>query len=151
MGETFKSFGVFILVSLIFLTITAWVAPPEDVVPPIDGDRFITKTVSQAAPIHQPVTVTFFHAVAGETDGTPCITADNTNLCTSTVTICSVSPDLLKAFPFGTTVRIEILGGIFVAECEIHDTTNSRLKRTVDIYLKAGRGGRFAGTMTKKE
>ena len=78
-------------------------------------------------------TVTCYNPEKRQCDGNPLQTADGsiinmTLLKRGKLRWCGVSRDLLKTFPFGS--KIYVSGkGVY----EVHDISNRRLKRTIDI------------------
>lgn len=77
------------------------------------------------------VTATAYNAVPWQTDDTPCIAADGTNVC--------ANPDLniiaANWLPFGTKVRIPEYFGDTIFE--VHDRMNKRYSDRVDILMKS--------------
>ena len=59
-----------------------------------------------------------------ETDNSPCISADGTNICKVKYNVCASN-----AFPLGTKLYVEGLG-----ECIVKDRMNRRYKNAVDWY-----------------
>lgn len=94
------------------------------------------------------VTVTVYHAVAGQTDSSPFITASGFRIDPSAPgrhRIVAVSRDLRKRFGFGS--RVLILGvGPFSGVWRVEDAMARRWKRRVDLLVDGKvRGGRFSG------
>lgn len=93
------------------------------------------------------VTVTVYHAVVGQCDDTPLITADNSVIDTTRTTDLrwvALSRNLLKRWGgdinYGDKVYVygisKELDGIY----EVHDTMNSRYKNYVDILVDKDSG-----------
>jgi len=77
------------------------------------------------------VTATAYNSVAGQTQGDPNIGAWGDEIRPGDKVI-AVSPDLLSlGLKKGTKVQIEGLRGTY----RVADRTNSRLERTIDIYM----------------
>ena len=71
-------------------------------------------------------TVTMYTSRVQETDNSPCISADNTNICEVDYNVCASN-----AFKFGTVLEIVGLG-----ECIVKDRMNRRYPNRVDWYAK---------------
>jgi len=71
-------------------------------------------------------TITMYNSVEEQTDNSPCLSADNTNICEVDYNVCATN-----AYPFGTVLRIDKLG-----TCVVKDRMNSRYKNEVDWYAK---------------
>lgn len=76
------------------------------------------------------LTVTAYNSEPGQTDDTPCFTANNFNLCEHGIED-SVA---INSLPFGTKLRIpEVFGDrVFV----VRDRTNARYRNRLDIWMK---------------
>jgi len=70
--------------------------------------------------------VTMYNSLPEQTDDTPCISADGTNICELDYNVCATN-----AFPFGTVLYVDKLG-----ECVVHDRMNKRYKERIDWYAK---------------
>lgn len=97
--------------------------------------------ITSARAIRHEVRLTYYHAVAAQTNGQPTVTADGSiinmgKLKRGTLKWCAVSRDLLCHYPYGTKIHIEGMGWY-----EVHDTTAARIKRTVDILMPASKKG----------
>ena len=70
--------------------------------------------------------VTAYNSVPWQTDDSPCVSADGTNICELDYNVCATN-----AFPLGTKLYVDKLG-----ECVVHDRMNKRYKERVDWYMK---------------
>ncbi len=68
--------------------------------------------------------ITMFNSLPEQTDDTPCISADGTNICEVDYNVCATN-----AFPFGTKLYVDGLG-----ECIVKDRMNTRYRNAVDFY-----------------
>lgn len=68
--------------------------------------------------------ITMYTSRVQETDSTPCISADGTNICKVDYNVCASN-----AYPFGTKLRIQGLG-----DCIVRDRMNRRYKDRIDWY-----------------
>ncbi len=87
------------------------------------------------------VTATIYHAVEAQTNSDPSHTASMYKLDLSNPyrhRIIAVSRDLLKQFPYGTSVKIEGTGydGVY----QVQDTMNRRYKNRIDILINVDMG-----------
>ena len=97
-----------------------------------EDDRGGTSAVEISAP-PAPVSdriireVTMYTSRPEETDETPCISADGTNICEVDYNVCATN-----AFPIGTRLYVDKLG-----ECIVKDRMNKRYgKNSIDWYVK---------------
>ena len=70
--------------------------------------------------------ITMYTSREAETDDSPCISADGTNICQVDYAVCASN-----AFPLGTKLMIDKLG-----ECLVKDRMNARYTQAVDYYVK---------------
>jgi len=70
--------------------------------------------------------ITMYTSRVEETDSTPCISADGTDICKVDYNVCATN-----AFPIGTKLNIDKLG-----DCIVKDRMNKRYKERVDWYAK---------------
>ena len=68
--------------------------------------------------------ITMYNSLPEQTDSTPCISADGTNICEVDYNVCATN-----AFPFGTKLYIDKLG-----ECIVKDRMNKRYSERIDWY-----------------
>ena len=100
------------------------------------------------------VTATVYHAVEGQCDANPLITASGIKIKNTSEAYdhryIAVSRDLLDVFPFGTEVEISGCGeldGIYW----VQDTMNSRYKGYIDILINPNmKQGKWTGVRIKK-
>lgn len=99
------------------------------------------------------VTATVYHAVEGQCDNTPLVTASGKNINPEDPhghRYIAVSRDLLDIFPYGTKVVVSGTGdydGIWI----VADTMNKRFSGHVDFLInKDMKGGKWNGVRIKK-
>lgn len=104
------------------VTLQAEAAP----VPPEPTERLIEAT--EPVPIGTVREVSAYTSTVAQTDATPCISADGTNICVRYAAgegICATN-----AYPFGTVLKVEGLG-----TCVVADRMNARYRSRVDWYF----------------
>ena len=76
-------------------------------------------------------TITAYNSEVAQCDSTPCVTANQFNLCVNGVFEDSVA---INSLPFGTKIRIPELFGdkIFI----VRDRTNARYRNRLDIWME---------------
>jgi len=142
-------FGLYALIfagsytAIRFTTGDAVVVAPvvmDEVVVSIPEIRSLGPVVTMAG-----LTVTAYHAGPEEGWGDGCTTKDGTDICDGTWPkdkwLCAASPDVLKVFPFGTTIELKTLSGFWSARCEMHDQTNTRFRNRIDVLIPKGHKG----------
>ena len=94
---------------------------------------------------HYEVTATIYHAVRGQTDTTPHITADGTRLDTrnaSKYRYVALSRDLLKRwggpFDYGDYIIVEGCNGKYDGIWQVRDTMNERFHNRIDFLQSKG-------------
>ena len=100
------------------------------------------------------VTATVYHAVAGQCDDSPLVTASGAKIKSTESAYdhkyIAVSRDLLDVLPYGTKVEISGCGeldGVY----EVQDTMNRRYKGYIDILINPDmKGGKWEGVRIKK-
>lgn len=100
------------------------------------------------------VTATVYHAVAGQCDDSPLVTAGGAKISSAESAYehryLAVSRDLLDVFPYGTKVEVSGCGeldGIYWVE----DTMNRRYKGYIDLLINPDmKGGKWEGVRIKK-
>lgn len=100
------------------------------------------------------VTATVYHAVEGQCDDNPLVTASGAKISSAESAYehryLAVSRDLLDVFPYGTTVEVSGCGeldGVYI----VADTLNKRYKGYIDILINPDmRGGKWEGVRIKK-
>lgn len=100
------------------------------------------------------VTATVYHAVEGQCDESPLITASGAKIASAESAYdnryIAVSRDLLDVFPFGT--RVEVSGcGELNGEYIVADTMNRRYKGYIDILINPDmKRGKWEGARITK-
>jgi 3D (Asp-Asp-Asp) domain-containing protein len=100
------------------------------------------------------VTATVYHAVEGQCDDSPLITASGARISSAESAYdhryIAVSRDLLDAFPYGT--RVEVTGcGELNGEYIVADTMNRRYKGYIDILINPDmKRGKWEGARITK-
>lgn len=100
------------------------------------------------------VTATVYHAVEGQCDDSPLVTASGAKISSADTAYdhryIAVSRDLLDVFPYGTKVEVSGCGeldGIYWVE----DTMNKRYKGYIDLLINPDmKGGKWEGVRIKK-
>lgn len=100
------------------------------------------------------VTATVYHAVKGQCDDSPLVTASGAKISSAESAYehryLAVSRDLLDVFPYGTIVEVSGCGeldGYWV----VQDTMHKRYKGYIDLLINPDmRGGKWAGVRIKK-
>lgn len=100
------------------------------------------------------VTATVYHAVEGQCDDSPLVTASGAKISSAESAYdhryLAVSRDLLDVFPYGTMVEVSGCGeldGVYT----VADTLNKRYKGYIDILINPDmRGGKWEGARIKK-
>lgn len=100
------------------------------------------------------VTATVYHAVKGQCDDSPLVTASGAKISSAESAYehryIAVSRDLLDVFPYGTKVEICGCGELDGVYCVV-DTMAKRFKGYVDILINPDmKGGRWEGVRIKK-
>lgn len=103
--------------------------------------------------IKEVVTVTTYHAVPGQTDSTPFVTASGYKINRrnpETDKIIAISRDLKEKFKFGDSVLITNIGkydGVYY----IQDVMNKRFRKKIDILInRKDRGNKFLNVLITK-
>ena len=100
------------------------------------------------------VTATVYHAVEGQCDDSPLVTASGAKISSAESAYdhryIAVSRDFLDVFPYGTMVEVSGCGeldGVYT----VADTLNKRYKGYIDILINPDmRGGKWEGVRIKK-
>lgn len=100
------------------------------------------------------VTATVYHAVEGQCDESPLVTASGAKISSADTAYdhryIAVSSDLLDVFPYGTKVEVSGCGeldGVYTVE----DTMNRRYKGYIDLLINPDmKGGKWEGVRIKK-
>lgn len=100
------------------------------------------------------VTATVYHAVEGQCDDSPLVTASGARISSAESAYdhryLAVSRDLLDVFPYGTLVEVSGCGeldGYWV----VQDTMNRRYKGYIDLLINPDmKGGKWEGVRVRK-
>lgn len=100
------------------------------------------------------VTATVYHAVAGQCDDSPLVTASGARISSTDSAYehryIAVSRDLLDVFPYGTKVEVSGCGELD-GEYWVEDTMNRRYKGYIDLLINPDmKGGKWEGVRIKK-
>lgn len=100
------------------------------------------------------VTATVYHAVKGQCDADPLVTASGAKIVSAENAYdhryIAVSRDLLDVFPYGTKVEISGCGELS-GEYVVADTMNKRYKGYIDILINPNmKQGKWNGVRIKK-
>lgn len=100
------------------------------------------------------VTATVYHAVEGQCDDSPLVTASGAKIASAESAYdhryIAVSRDLLDVFPYGTKVEVSGCGELN-GEYIVADTMNRRYKGYIDILINPDmKGGKWEGVRIKK-
>jgi 3D (Asp-Asp-Asp) domain-containing protein len=129
----------------------AWWVEPREVV--VVEERVQEVFVEKEVDVYI-VTATVYHAVAGQCDDSPLVTASGARISSAESAYdhryIAVSRDLLDVFPYGTKVEVSGCGdldGIWV----VQDTMNRRYKGYIDLLINPDmKGGKWEGVRIKK-
>jgi 3D (Asp-Asp-Asp) domain-containing protein len=100
------------------------------------------------------VTATVYHAVEGQCDDSPLVTASGAKIASAESAYdhryIAVSRDLLDVFPYGTMVEVSGCGELD-GEWVVADTMNRRYKGYIDLLINPDmKGGKWEGVRIKK-
>ena len=99
------------------------------------------------------VGVTTYFATPEQCDNNHLITADGSEIDSTSINWCAVSQDLLDYFDYGDTIYISVGDTLYDGYYEIHDCMNPRVRNYIDILIPPGstkRGGLWKGTIQWK-
>ena len=127
-----------------------WIEPREVVV----VEERVQEVVVDSEVDVYVVTATVYHAVAGQCDDSPLVTASGATISSADTAYdhryIAVSRDLLDVFPYGTMVEVSGCGeldGVYT----VVDTLNKRYKGYIDILINPDmRGCKWEGVRIKK-
>lgn len=129
----------------------AWWIEPREVV--VVEERVQEVVVDREVEVYV-VTATVYHAVEGQCDDSPLVTASGAKIASAESAYdhryIAVSRDLLDVFPYGT--KVEICGcGELDGEWVVADTMNRRYKGYIDLLINPDmRGGKWVGVRIRK-
>ena len=100
------------------------------------------------------VTATVYHAVEGQCDDSPLVTASGAAISSAESAYehryLAVSRDLLDVFPYGTMVEVSGCGELD-GRWVVADTMNRRYKGYIDLLINPDmKGGKWEGVRIKK-
>lgn len=127
-----------------------WIEPREVVV----VEERVQEVVVDSEVDVYVVTATVYHAVAGQCDDSPLVTASGARISSAESAYehryLAVSRDLLDVFPYGTIVEVSGCGELD-GEYTVADTLNKRYKGYIDILINPDmRGGKWEGARIRK-
>lgn len=139
--------------ALVVLGLTAfvwWIEPREVVV---IEERVQEVVIDREVEVYV-VTATVYHAIEGQCDDSPLVTASGAKIASAESAYdyryLAVSRDLLDVFPYGTIVEVSGCGeldGVYT----VADTLNKRYKGYIDILINPDmRGGKWEGVRIRK-
>lgn len=138
-----KEWTVLSVIAVVFATLLLIFGEPKTEIVDIEREREI-----------YVVTATVYHAVAGQCDDSPLVTASGAKISSAESAYehryLAVSRDLLDVFPYGSMVEVSGCGeldGVYT----VADTLNKRYKGYIDILINPDmRGGKWEGVRIKK-
>jgi len=123
-----QNFGVIIILGIITMLGVAALINIMLLKPYVDTSKVEHKPKITVLPVNIDKgiirEITMYNSLKEQTDNTPCISADGTNICKADYNVCATN-----AFPMNTKLYIDGLG-----ECIVKDRMNSRFKERVDWY-----------------
>lgn len=128
-----------------------WCIEPREVV--VVEERVQEVVVDREVEVYV-VTATVYHAVAGQCDDSPLVTASGATISSADTAYdhryLAVSRDLLDVFPYGTIVEVSGCGELD-GEYTVADTMNKRYKGYIDLLINPDmKGGKWEGVRIKK-
>lgn len=135
-----------------FVALFAWaMSKPKERIVEVEVER--ENIVERESEVYI-VTATVYHAVEGQCDDSPLVTASGAKISSAESAYehryLAVSRDLLDVFPYGTMVEVSGCGeldGRWVVE----DTMNRRYKGYIDLLINPDmKGGKWEGVRIKK-
>lgn len=127
-----------------------WIDPREVVV----VEERVQEVVVEKEIETYVVTATVYHAVTGQCDDSPLVTASGARISSTDSAYdhryLAVSRDLLDVFPYGTKVEVSGCGELD-GEWIVADTMNKRYKGYIDLLINPNmKGGKWTGVRIKK-
>lgn len=138
-----KEWTVLSVIAVVFATLLLIFGEPKTEIVEVEREREI-----------YVVTATVYHAVAGQCDDSPLITASGARISSAESAYdhryIAVSRDLLDVFPYGT--RVEVSGcGELNGEYIVADTMNRKYKGYIDILINPDmKRGKWEGARITK-
>lgn len=138
----------FIIAWLLIGCVVFWADKPEVI---IEEKKVYVEVESEVTYV---VTATVYHAVAGQCDDSPLVTASGAKISSAESAYdhryLAVSRDLLDVFPYGTKVEVSGCGELDGIYCVV-DTMAKRFKGYIDILINPDmKGGKWEGVRIKK-
>lgn len=138
----------FIIAWLLIGCVVFWAENPEVI---IEEKKVYIEVESEVTYV---VTATVYHAVEGQCDDSPLVTASGAKIKSAESAYehryLAVSRDLLDVFPYGTMVEVSGCGeldGVWV----VADTMNRRYKGYIDLLINPDmKGGKWEGVRVRK-
>ena len=136
-----KEWAVLSVITVVFTTLLLIFGEPKTEIVEVEREVYV-------------VTATVYHAVEGQCDDSPLITASGAKISSAESAYehryLAVSRDLLDVFPYGTMVEVSGCGELDGIYCVV-DTMAKRFKGYVDILINPDmRGGKWEGIRIKK-
>lgn len=131
------------------MTLAWWIEPREVVV----EERVQEVVIDREVEVYV-VTATVYHAVEGQCDDSPLVTASGAKISSAESAYehryVAVSRDLLDVFPYGTMVEVSGCGELDGIYCVV-DTMAKRFKGYIDILINPDmKGGKWEGVRIRK-
>lgn len=119
----------------------------------VEVEREIIVEVEKHSEVYV-VTATVYHAVEGQCDDSPLVTASGAKISSADSAYehryLAVSRDLLDVFPYGTMVEVSGCGELD-GEWVVADTMNRRYKGYIDLLINPDmKGNKWEGVRIKK-
>lgn len=136
-----RDFVVLFVIGSIFIALLLIFGEPKTEIVEVEREVYV-------------VTATVYHAVEGQCDDSPLVTASGARISSAESAYehryLAVSRDLLDVFPYGTMVEVSGCGELD-GEWVVSDTMNRRYKGYIDLLINPDmRGGKWEGVRIKK-
>lgn len=136
-----KEWEVLSVITVVFTTLLLIFGEPKTEIVEVEREVYV-------------VTATVYHAVEGQCDDSPLITASGAKIASAESAYdhryIAVSRDLLDVFPYGTKVEVSGCGeldGLYT----VADTLNKRYKGYIDLLINPDmKGGKWEGVRIRK-
>lgn len=138
----------FIIAWLLIGCVVFWAEKPKVI---IEEKKVYVEVESEVTYV---VTATVYHAVEGQCDESPLVTASGAKISSAESAYehryLAVSRDLLDVFPYGTMVEVSGCGELD-GRWVVVDTMNRRYKGYIDLLINPDmKGGKWEGVRIKK-
>lgn len=132
----------------------AWAMNLREVEPEVVVEEVEREVIVERESEVYVVTATVYHAVEGQCDDSPLVTASGAKISSAESAYehryLAVSRDLLDVFPYGTMVEVSGCGELD-GEWVVVDTMNRRYKGYIDLLINPDmKGGKWEGVRIKK-